>query len=92
MAYTPTVWKDHILSDSNYNMSENADGTVRITPSGTVVQQGTKMSAANFNHMEKGISDAHEKLENVYNKTEVDSKLGDIQTVLESVVEVDGDG
>lgn len=92
MAYTPTVWKDHILSDSSYSISENADGTVKITPSGTVVQQGTKMSAANFNHMEKGIADAHEELENVYSKTEIDSRLGDIQSVLAEVVEVTNDG
>lgn len=58
MAYTPTEWKDHILSDDNYKITQNSDGTSSIKPSGSVVQQGTPMSADNFNHMEQGIKSA----------------------------------
>lgn len=59
MAYTPTDWKDHILSDTYYNITENSDGSCEITPHGSVITQGTPMNAENFNHMETGIADAH---------------------------------
>lgn len=89
MAYEPTVWKNHILSSNTYNISENSDGTVNISPAGEVVQQGTKMSAENFNHMEQGIFDTSksaeknsgdiagivEELSNVYTKSETDTKI-----------------
>lgn len=61
MAYVNTEWKDHVMSPANtYNVTENSDGTVTATRAGTVVQQGTNMSASNFNHMEEGISEANE--------------------------------
>ncbi|MEI2987526.1 MAG: hypothetical protein V8T22_00450 [Oscillospiraceae bacterium] len=60
MGYIPTKWKDHILSDNRYRINQNSDGTVSITPAGKVVQQGTPMSAENFNHMEEGIKGASE--------------------------------
>lgn len=43
MAYKPTFWLDRVV-DSD---------------SGEVIQNGTDMSAGNFNNMEDGISDAH---------------------------------
>ena len=58
MSYTPTVWKDHILSENSYTITPNSDGTSSIKPASTVVQQGTPMSAENFNHMEQGIANA----------------------------------
>jgi hypothetical protein len=60
MSYTKTTWKDHETSKPNtYSMTENADHTVTLTPAGDVLQQGTPMNAANLNHMEQGIADAH---------------------------------
>ena len=61
MAYKPIQWKNHVVSPGNtYNLTENDDGTVTLTPVGSVIQQGTNMSAANFNHMEEGIVNATE--------------------------------
>lgn len=57
--YLNTFWKDHAVSPSNtYALRENPDGTTTMTQVGTVIQQGTNMSATNFNHMELGITDA----------------------------------
>ena len=51
--YPITLWKDHaIVPDKTYTMTDNGDGTVTLIPYGTVVQQGTNMSAANFNNIE----------------------------------------
>lgn len=59
--YTITNWKDNARDPQNtYTMVQNADGTVKLTPAGTLVQQGTNQSAANFNNMEKGIFSANE--------------------------------
>lgn len=50
------VWKDHTVSPGNtYKVKENSDGTITLTPAGTVIQQGTNMSSVNFNNMETGI-------------------------------------
>lgn len=54
--YLPTPWKDHAVDpDNTYRIVENADGTITLIPAGKVVQQGTNMSAVNFNNMESGI-------------------------------------
>ena len=54
--YAPTSWKDHAVDPANtYRIVENADGTITLIPAGKVVQQGTNMSAVNFNNMESGI-------------------------------------
>lgn len=56
MAYQILVWKDHAVTPGNtYTVTENGDGTITLTPAGKVVQQGTNMSAVNFNNMETGI-------------------------------------
>lgn len=56
--YQNLLWKDHAVTpDRTFTMKQNADGTVTLTPAGTVVQQGTNMSAANFNNIEMGITD-----------------------------------
>lgn len=56
MAYQILVWKDHATTPSNtYNVVENGDGTITLTPAGKVVQQGTNMSAVNFNNLETGV-------------------------------------
>ena len=56
MAYQILVWKDHAVTPGNtYTVTEHGDGTITLTPAGKVVQQGTNMSAVNFNNMEAGI-------------------------------------
>lgn len=54
--YAALVWKDHAVTPENlYKVTDNKDGTVTAVRAGTVIQQGTNMSAANFNNMELGI-------------------------------------
>lgn len=54
--YSVLNWKDHAVSPSNtYSVKENSDGTITLTPAGTVIQQGTNMNAANFNNLETGV-------------------------------------
>lgn len=56
MAYQILLWKDHAVTPGNtYSVTENDDGTITLTPAGRIVQQGTNMSAVNFNNMEQGI-------------------------------------
>ena len=76
MAYEPIVWKDHILSDNSYSITENSDGTFKISAAGEVVRQGTKMSAENFNHMERGISENSEDIAGI------NASIADILTAL----------
>jgi len=60
--YKPKLWQDHVTEFENrYTESRNDDGTITHTPvEGEVIQQGTPQNAANFNHMEDGISNAGE--------------------------------
>jgi hypothetical protein len=54
--YGITSWLDHAVSPPNLvKLTDNHDGTYTMLPAGTVVQQGTNMSAAHFNNMESGI-------------------------------------
>ena len=54
--YSITNWLDHVVIPARtFTIADNVDGTYIITPVGEVAQQGTPMSAANFNNMEKGI-------------------------------------
>lgn len=56
--YANLLWLDHAVTpDRTFNMKQNGDGTVTLTPAGEVIQQGTNMSAANFNNIEMGITD-----------------------------------
>lgn len=57
--YNILTWLDHAITpDKTYTLRDNGDGTVQLIPYGTVIQQGTNLSAANFNNMECGILDA----------------------------------
>ncbi|MDE5917144.1 MAG: hypothetical protein K2G62_03355 [Oscillospiraceae bacterium] len=69
MAYTPTTWKDHLVTSQAVKITENSDGTFIITPAGKVIQQGTKMSADNFNHMEQEIAALSSEAETYYKKS-----------------------
>ena len=55
------TWIDHVVQrPKTYTITDNPDGTKTLADApGEVVQQGTPMSATNFNAMEAGISDAH---------------------------------
>jgi len=57
--YNILIWKDHAINPNNtYTVKENPDGSITLTPKGEVLQQGTNMSATNFNNMEFGIADS----------------------------------
>lgn len=56
--YNILIWKDHYTNMENtYVVQQNNNGTITLTPAGKVIQQGTNMSAENFNNMEYGILD-----------------------------------
>lgn len=56
--YPQTRWLDHSVTPARtFTLVDNGDGTVTLTPYGTVLQQGTNMNAENFNNMEFGIQD-----------------------------------
>lgn len=57
MAYKRTNWQDHVVTRPNtYTETTNSDGSITHTDaSGEVVQQGTPMSATNFNNLEEGL-------------------------------------
>lgn len=59
--YQKTDWKDHVVQrPKTYTETVNADGSKTFTDApGEIIQQGTPMSATNFNVMEVGIGDAH---------------------------------
>lgn len=73
MAYTPTDWENReVERPRTYIMTENADGTVTLTPSeGQIFAAGTPIDAANLNKMEAQIA------ANDANKV---SKAGDTMT------------
>ena len=54
--YNILIWKDHAINPNNtYAVQENPDGTITLTPAGEVLQQGTNMSATNFNNIEDAL-------------------------------------
>lgn len=56
MAYKILLWKDHAATpDKTYTITQNGDGTITLTPAGKIIQQGTNMSALNFNNLETGV-------------------------------------
>lgn len=58
--YDWTQWIDHVVSPTNrFTVVDNKDGTWTITPTGTVMQQGTAQDQIHFNNVENGIVDSH---------------------------------
>lgn len=57
MAYKPIKWKDHVVErPRTFTEIVNADGSKTLTPApGTVIQQGTPLSASNFNSSEEAL-------------------------------------
>ena len=53
MAYTKTMWVDHVTTRPNtYNEVVNQDGTKTLTPAGETQQEGTPVNAQNLNKIE----------------------------------------
>ncbi|MDO4620046.1 MAG: hypothetical protein Q4B09_05420 [Lachnospiraceae bacterium] len=57
MSYTRINWKDHIVErPKTYDVTHNEDDTVTLAESnGHVHQQGTPLSANNFNKMDEAL-------------------------------------
>ena len=52
--YSVLFWKDHAVTpDKTFTVRENGDGTITLIPAGKIIQQGTNMSAFNFNNIDK---------------------------------------
>lgn len=60
--YEATMWKDHVTEyEDRYIETKNDDGTINHIPvEGEIIQQGTPQNAANFNHIEEGVTNAGE--------------------------------
>lgn len=76
MAYTPTNWKNRTIEKPNtFRMQNNPDGTVTLIPvTGTVIESGTPVNAANLNNLEDGVFEAHTQLAdkaNIYKKVDL---------------------
>ncbi|MDO4301630.1 MAG: hypothetical protein Q4D26_09610 [Clostridia bacterium] len=54
--YDIIVWVDHAVVPGNtYTITKNDDNTYKLIPAGEIIQNGTPLSAKNFNNMEEGI-------------------------------------
>jgi hypothetical protein len=73
MAYTPTNWENReVERPRTYIMTENADGTVTLTPSeGQIFSAGTPLDASNLNKLENQVA---------LNDTNKVNKAGDTMT------------
>lgn len=59
ITYERINWKNHVVEyPLRRTIDDNGDGTYTVAPEpGEIIQQGTKQSAENFNHMDNGIFD-----------------------------------
>lgn len=81
--YNILIWKDHAVTPNNlYAVTDNGDGTVTAVRTGTVIQQGTNMSAVNFNNQEEGVlaanvsaTEALRLIRNLENKADAQKRL-----------------
>ncbi len=71
VSYTKTVWEDRVVQrPRTYTHTENDDQSVTHTPApGLVVQEGTPRSAGNMNHIEQGIKDCVDAINNLESST-----------------------
>lgn len=78
MGYSKINFQDRMVSRPNtYRIRENGDGTVTILP---VIDEddflGTPVNAANFDHLENGIVDAHARIDDTNRRiTRIDAYL-----------------
>ena len=65
MSYEKTDWKDRIVQyPDRYQITENEDGTVTITPKpGEVEQEGTPVDSSNLSNIEDGVESAYSEIE-----------------------------
>ena len=64
MAYTPVTWVDEVLAGAErFDIKDNGGTPIhentQIVLATTVTVAGTSIDAANMNHIEQGIADAH---------------------------------
>lgn len=66
MVYEKKEWKNRVVEKPmTFVAMSNLDGTVTLQPKeGNVAEEGTPVDAENMNRIEKGIADAHDKLNN----------------------------
>ena len=67
MSYEKQTWEDRqVERPLTFTQQINSDGSVTLTPyPGSVLSEGSKMSADRFNHMEDGIYDNSTRIEEV---------------------------
>jgi hypothetical protein len=80
MAYVKNIWVDQdVERPKTYEVTNNQDGSITLTDSfGLVTELGTPVNAVNMNHIEDGIFDNSEELEN---KVDLDYSNADYQPV-----------
>lgn len=86
MPYNPTDWKDHVVQFPNrYRETTDEQGYVTHEEApGEVIQQGTPMSATNFNKQEHGIAEALSMADILF--SEMLLKLGHSEYSLDTLV------
>lgn len=69
MAYEKQTWEDRQVENPlTFTQKTNLDGSVTLTPyPGAIQNEGSKMSAERFNHMEEGIYTANKLLDDLIN-------------------------
>ena len=85
MAYKQTDWLDHVVQyPKRITLVDNGDGTWTIEAApGEIIQQGTQMSATNFNNAEDGIGAASIMADLLF--TQLLLKLGHSDKTLEGL-------
>lgn len=68
MAYGKKLWLDHVVErPRTYTETVNSDGSKTFADApGEIIQQGTPLSAENFNHAEEGLQDVAAALDALY--------------------------
>lgn len=86
MAYKQTDWHDHVVQyPKRVEISDAGGGYSNIEPApGEIVQQGTQMSATNFNNAEEGIGAASAMADLIF--TQLLLKLGHSDQTLDGLV------
>lgn len=87
MAHKQTDWMDHVVQyPKRITLVENGDGTWTIEAApGEIIQQGTQMSATNFNNMEEGIGGASMMADLIF--TQLLLKLGHSDMTVDSLAD-----
>ena len=86
MAYEKQTWEDRQVENPlTFMQQTNLDGSITLVPHpGSVKSEGSKMSAQRFNHIEDGIFDAAQAVDNLKEQLtgtvlyESDGETGDI--------------